>query len=239
MFKYLSLTATLQEMMIMVRSLPTATIVLNRNCEIVEINQLGLEFLNIQSKDDCKVKRIGVLNNLNSIRLIQKTLITGRVIRNKNHLINCLDGRSIMVNFSACMIQGMDKMFLYQFFELAEFKMNIADQFIQTTRRINNPKEFKDVKELFYKPDNEKRLHRFLSEDVIRFARKNSRLNETEIVICVFIASNMSVNEISKEINSSATNIQGAIYRIQRKFDVKCRRDLNELLKLELPHSSH
>ncbi|MBV5281095.1 MAG: hypothetical protein JZU53_01540 [Paludibacter sp.] len=233
MFKYLLLTATLKEMMIMVKSLPTATLVLNRNCEIVEINQSGLDLFKIKSKNDYRVKRIGVLNNLHSIKRIQNTLISGKMIRDKSYLINCIDGKSIMVNFSASMIEGSSKMFIYQFFELAEFKINIAGQSIESKMKINKCIDSKGIKELFYEPENERNQNSCMRDEVIQFARRNLGLSNTEIVMCVFIESGMSVTEISKEMNMSIAKIQGIICRIKKKFDVQSRRDLYELLKNE------
>ena len=43
MYKYLSIGKNLQEMMIMLKSLPACSFVLNKKMEQVDINQIGIE----------------------------------------------------------------------------------------------------------------------------------------------------------------------------------------------------
>lgn len=232
-------------MMIMLKSLPTCTIVLDRNCKIAEINQSGLDFLNVRSKDDYRVKRIGVLNDLNYIKKIIIELTSGRIVRDKTHFVICGNGQFRVVNFSACMIEGSSKMFVFQFFELStfpnsytEFQSNIAYRYTRNVQLINKSKKYSSVKNLVDGSGKKTAYRCYLSDSTIQlFARKYSGLTHNEVVICTLIVSNLSINEISKTTNKLKGNIQGSIYRIMNKFQVESRQDLYERLKLELPHS--
>lgn len=247
MFKYLPITSNLQEMMIMVNSLPTCTIVLDRHCKVVEINQLGLKFLNVNSKEDFKLKRTGVLNDVNHIKGVLKELATGREIRDKSHFIHCVGGQSKVVNFSACMIDGASKMFIFQFYEVAifpnlfyEIQNSPAEKISPSTRLINKDKGQRSVKMLFDKGGRglNTAYRCYLQESAILFfARKYSGLTQDEVLICTLIAFNMPATEISVMLNKLNSNIRASIYRIMAKFGLTSVDSLYERLMLELPSS--
>jgi len=245
MFKYLPITSTLQEMMIMVNSLPTCTIVLDRNCNVVEINQLALNFLNVNAKGDFKVKRTGVLNDVNYIKGILRGLATGKEIRDKSHFIHCVGGQSKVVNFSACMIAGATKMFIFQFYEVAifpnlflELQDSHTEQISQSTRLINKYKSQRNVKMLFDKRGANTAYRCYLQECAIQFfAKKYSGLTQDEVLICTLIAFNMPANEISVMLNKLNSNVRASISRIMAKFELKSLDRLYDRLIFELPYS--
>lgn len=245
MFKYLPIATNLQEMMIMLKSLPTCTIVLDKKCKVVEINQLALDFLNVRSKDDYRVKRIGVLNDRTYMKTILNELIRGYVIQDKIHFVNCADGRFRVVNFSACMIEGLSKMFIFQFFELeifpssyTKFQNDTSHQFAPNDLKLNKGKQYRNVRKLFDESGQKIAYRRYLSECTIQlFATKYSGLTHNEVIICTYLASNLSANEISKITNKFTSNVNGSIYRIMAKFQLGSRQALYELLKHELPYN--
>jgi len=245
MFKYLPITSTLQEMMIMLKSLPTCTIVLDKNSNVVEINQLTLSFLNVRSKDDYKLRRIGVLNDLDYIKTILKELSTGREIRDKSHFVICVGGQSKVINFSACMIEGSTKMFIFQFYEVTIFPNLFTDfhnihteKSLQRTHLIDKYKGHRSVKRLFDERARNTAYRYYLQECAIQFfARKYSGLTQGEVLICTLIAFNVPVNEISVMTNKLGSNIRASIYRIMKKFDIKTQESLYDRLILELPYS--
>jgi len=228
MFKYLPITTSLQEMMIMLNSLPTCSIVLDLECRIVEINKPALDFLSIESKNDYRIKRISLLNDLNYIKKIQKKLITGHVIRDQNFLVNCANGQSRLISFNACAIEGVSKMFIFQFFDLAILPNSYAE-FLMTKNSMNETGN-----KLLDESDEEKKQQYYLSKHIILFVRKYSKLTYNEVVICTLIAADMSVTEISKKTNKLTSNIHGSIHRIMNKFKLESRQDLYEKLKIEL-----
>jgi len=59
MYKYLPIVENVREMMVMLKSLPTCTIVFDSNSKIVNINKAALDFLKINLIDDYRVKRWG------------------------------------------------------------------------------------------------------------------------------------------------------------------------------------
>ena len=227
MFKYLPITTSLQEMMIMLNSLPTCSIVLDLECRIVEINKPALDFLGIESKNDYRLKRISFLNDLNYIKRIQKKLITGHVIRDQNFLVNCANGQSRLISFNACAIEGVSKMFIFQFFDLAILPNSYAE-FLMTRNNMC------EAENKLLDESNEKKQQYDLSKHMILFVRKYSKLTYNEIVICTLIAADMSVTEISKKTNKLTSNIHGSIHRIMNKFKLESRQDLYERLKIEL-----
>ena len=247
MFKYLPITSTLQEMMIMVNSLPTCTIVFDKNCNVIEINQLALNFLNLKTKGDFKVKRIGVLNDVNYIKGILRELATGKEIRDKSHFIHCVGGQSKVVNFSGCMIAGSSKMFIFQFYEVAifpnlfyEIQNSPTERISPNTRLINKDKGSRSVKMLFDKRGRgfNTAYRCYLQESAILFfARKYSGLTQDEVLICTLIAFNMPATEISVMLNKLNSNIRASIYRIMAKFGLKSIDSLYDRLILELPCS--
>ena len=66
MYKFFSIDSNYKEMMVMLKSLPTNTIVVDRFGKIIDSNQLALKFLKIKSFDDYKLKRWTALNDFNS-----------------------------------------------------------------------------------------------------------------------------------------------------------------------------
>ncbi len=246
MFKYLPITSNLKEMMIMVNSLPTCTLVLDKNCNLVEINQMALKFLNLKSKDDYKVKRTGILNDVNYLKSMLKELAAGREIRDKSHFVHCVGGQTKVVNFSACLIEGPTKMYIFQFYEipvfpnlLLDFQNKYAKQISRNTRLINRNKGYRSVKLLFEKKGLNTAYRCYLQECTIQlFAKKYTGLTQDEVLICSLIALNMSINEIAVMLNKLSTNVRASIYRIMAKFDLKSLDSLYDQLMVELPYSA-
>lgn len=227
MFKYLQITNTLQEMMIMINSLPSCTIVLDVKSRIVEINKPGLEFLSVDSKDDYRLKRMLLINDFDYIRKVQMRLISGHVLQDKIFSINFLNGQTRLVNFSGCMIEGVSRMFLFQFFDLSilpNLNLELATMSYDRCRNCNNIIDVADVKTVNYKISD---------KCLLKFARKYMNLTHSEIIICALFASDMSIADISKKTNRASSNVYGSINRLMKKFKVESRRDLSNFLKYE------
>lgn len=121
MYKYLQITTDLKEMMVMLKSLPVNTVVVDKKGKLVDINQPASDFLKIRGINDYRIKRWRVLNdNLNLQKIIHK-LKKGEIILKSYYLLNCPNGDFISVNFSASMLNGSCDIFIFQFYEISAF----------------------------------------------------------------------------------------------------------------------
>ena len=119
MYKYLPITFNVQELMVMMKSLPVCTTIFDKNGRLIDFNQPSKNFLNIKMLGDFRTKRLTALNDYNYLLSIIHELKTGRIFKNKLYQVKYPDSNSVVVCFSACMLNGLSDIFMFQFFELS------------------------------------------------------------------------------------------------------------------------
>lgn len=118
MYKYLSIGKNLQEIMIMLKSLPACSFVLNKKMEQVDINQSALNLLKI---DDINDFQDGGSDLFFDALLLKATVLEmkkGKTVKSAKTMLKCSDGDLVLAELCACMVNGVSDLFLFQFFEV-------------------------------------------------------------------------------------------------------------------------
>jgi len=139
MYKKISISSTLQEMMIPLKSLPVCAVVFDKYAQLIDLNQPALNFLKLKTIDEYKAKRLKVLTDCNYLVSIIKELQTGRIIQNEIYELKYPDSNSVVISFSACMLNGLSEVYLFQFFELSvSLGKSMPKQKLLRTKTLQN-----------------------------------------------------------------------------------------------------
>jgi len=139
MYKKISISSTLQEMMIPLKSLPVCAVVFDKYAQLIDLNQPALNFLKLKSIDEYKAKRLKVLTDCNYLVSIIQELQTGRIIQNEIYELKYPDSNSVVISFSACMLNGLSEVYLFQFFELSvSLGKSMPKQKLLRTKTLQN-----------------------------------------------------------------------------------------------------
>jgi len=239
MYKYLTITSNMQEMMVMLKSLPVCATVLNKNGQLIDINQPALDLLKIKAIEDYKTRRLKILNDYNYLLAIIQELKTGKIIRNKVYQLKYPDSDSVLISFSACMLNGLQNVFLFQFFELSSLseipkpkQTQKGSKVLQNINLIQENRHKSDMHELFV--DQAIKNHMFkkyLDEDKIDIlSRKYPFLMYPELIICGLIALRLSTDEIATLTGKSLNSIYVLKNKIFKKFDLSSSKELSKML---------
>jgi hypothetical protein len=236
MYKYLSIATNVQEMMVMVRSLPVCTIVLDRYARIVEMNQAALNFFKINSKNDYKINKWIVLNDTKYLKHTIKELKTGKQVKDKIKLIRCPDFGFKNLNISASMLEGAKQVFIFQFIELsvsAQEDSNRTSEFdFDNIEKITLSKDYGVRELLTYQELELAMVHPYINDDKAKLlskyiSTKYPDLSISEICICILIALRMSTREIAVITKRKPSYISYIVYRLLKRFDLRFRIDLS------------
>jgi hypothetical protein len=235
MYKYLSIAPNLQEMMVMLGSLPACTIVFDQNEKIIEINQPALDFLQVKSLNDYRLKKWIVLNDTKYLKKIIHELKVGKIVKSRTSLIRCPDYHFINVNICACMLTGVKKVFVFQFFEL---RISLQE-YLDKTNEINseNERQIKcgddNINELLANQETGSKLfHSFVNEDKAQLlfkyiSFKYPYFTNNEILICILLALRKTTSEIAAVTKRKPSYISYMVYKILKVFNVRFRKDLS------------
>jgi DNA-binding CsgD family transcriptional regulator len=233
MYKYLPISTQIQEMMVMFKSLPTNTVVVNKYGKLVDVNLPALRFLKAKSIDDFILKKWGALNRTLPLMKIIHQLKRGIIIQNKNVLINSPDFTSINLCFSSTMLSGSEDIFIFQFFEIFKFDMSdqeyLSDSACEAIRNLSIIKECKhSINNLLM--DNTVRTHEHqysVDEKMIQlFSEKYRRLTPYQEIICALLASGMAISDIAKVTNKMVSSVDGTVRRITAKLNLESPQEL-------------
>lgn len=240
MYKYLSLTADIHEMMVMMNSLPTCTIVFDRFGKLVEINQPAMTFLGIKDIDDYRLKRWMVLNEPKFIKETIRTLATGIIVRDDLYIAKCPNKSSVILSFNACLLNGTKQAFLFQFFELSgtsslflkeQSTINLLSNYylgVYTDNELNdeihNHLSHKEKKRLFW-PKVDDDLFQSIAKSI---SEKYPSFSNREIFICVLIALRINTNQIAMITHYKLSYIYAIIHRMLKRSNYKSRKQFNE-----------
>jgi len=239
MYKYLTITSNMQEMMIMLKSLPVCTTIFDKDARLIDLNQSAINFLKINTIDDYKTKRLKVLNDCNYLLSIIQELKTGRIISNKIYQVKSPDSNLSVINFSACMLNGKSDFFLFQFFELSAsidadipIHKNKGFKELQNLKMIQENNNKQEIHKLFRDQSIKQQMFQnYLNEDRFdKLSRKYTFLSYKEIIVCGLIILKMTTHEIAIMTGSSVNSINVIKYRILKKFNLNSSKKLYQLL---------
>ena len=232
----------MQEMMVMLKSLPVCTTIFDKNGALIDINQLAIDFLQIKTIDDYKTKRLRILNDCDYLVSIIHELKTGRIIRNKIYQLKYPDSNFSVINFSACMLNGTSDLFLFQFFELTATWDEVlpkhkhkGSKVLQRINKIQENKHKLEIHKLFGDQAMKQQMFQnYLDEDKIdELSQKYPLLTYTELIVCGLIALKMSTDEIAMLTGRTINSIYVIKYRIFKKFDLNSCKELYQILITE------
>lgn len=242
MYKNVTIVDGVEVMMIMLDSLPICSIVFDDSGKLIQINRLAQKLLHAKSADDCRGNEGLFFSEIETLHEAIKILKRGVDINGKRVVLRCLDGTFVQATFNACMLYGVNKVFLFQFYELVpttnlnfKFLTNVAHKEMKKILKDHNYVS-KDISntllpKVLLGHSLENRLFVDITNQVLQSRFPN--LTNNEVVVCGLIASRMSIEEIAEFTNKTAMNIRSIIYRIIRKLELKSTRALYEKMIAE------
>jgi len=239
MYKYLAISGNVQEMMVMLKSLPICTIVFDQVAMLVDMNQRALDFFGIQNIGDYRMKKWIVLNNQKDLQRSIEKLKTGNVIRDKSQIVKCPDYSFSIVNFSACMLSGVSKVYIFQFFKLSTSSdsslksLNNVPQFnIENLSRNDSVKQnsefqrfsiIQELKQQLFEPSANVDKIQTISNSI---SKKYPNFSTSEVFICTLIALSVPTSEIAIITNRKVSYVYAVIYKLLKVNNLNFRREL-------------
>jgi len=222
MYKYLSLTGNLQEMMIMLKSLPAFSLIFDRKCNLVEINEPALKLLKIRSIEDFNNRKGEMFPKSDYIKTIIQDLKQGKTVRYEKTQIKYTDNSIGVIELCACMINGQKDLYLFQLFEIFPAVTWNLGSFIP-----NNPNSQKTIENISSQSNNwatneNKEIKEFelslvendsIQEQKIRYRR----LTKLETLVNELVVRDMSISQIANLTNKTNLGIRTIIRRIEEK----------------------
>ncbi|ADQ78577.1 hypothetical protein Palpr_0417 [Paludibacter propionicigenes WB4] len=224
MYKYLSLTGNLQEMMIMLKSLPAFTLIFDRKSNLVDINEPALKLLKLRSIEDFNNRKGEMFPKSDYIKTIIQDLKQGKTVRYEKTQIKYADNSIGVIELCACMINGQKDLYLFQLFEifpavtwnLGSFSYNPKSQktienipsqsndWAPNLERIEN-KEMKEIEVSLVENDS--------IQEKIRYRR----LTKLETLVNELVVRDMSISQIANLTNKTNLGIRTIMRRIEEK----------------------
>jgi|ERR1035437_8180362 DNA-binding CsgD family transcriptional regulator len=164
MYKYLPITSNISEMLVAITSLPTCTIVFDAKADLVDMNLLASNFLQIKDKEAYLNKLLKINIDYVILENALNKLIKGKAVFNETICIGRADGSNANVKFSASMLYGSKRIFLFQFYEtittsidsriLIAKHSNLTRNEAEICELIANKTPVKQVSDILHKSPN-------------------------------------------------------------------------------------
>lgn len=230
MYKYLPIAENLNEMMVMLKSLPAYTLVFDLKCNLVDMNQPAMQLFRVNNVQEFNANRDDIFPTPDYIRMIICELKKGTVIRNAKTLLKFGYNSYSVIELCACMINGSKDLFLFQLFEISlsttsdlgsftSYNGNDSIQSFNVKLMDNSVTNAKDVFVLQKSTKTHERLNkRHLEDNPMLLERFKSReLTRLESTVSRLLTLNFSVDQISNLINIKSKSVQSIILRISEK----------------------
>jgi len=236
MYTYLTLIEDIKEMVVMINSLPTCTIVFDNNAELLDMNKLASDFLGITNRDDYLSGKLKLETDYGYILKLIEELKTGKNIYNERLKFERVDKSEVCVGFSASMLYGSKSVFLFQFFEVP-LSTNIDFQFLINSASRDIRMIQSNLKELNMNLLNSVNVDVVVNANSRQdyalqlFSTRYSNLTPNERVICGLIVRGLTNKEIAVVQKKAQNNIYGTIRQILLKLEMKSRKELYKQLK--------
>jgi hypothetical protein len=249
MYKYLSIAENLKEMMLMLKSLPACTLVFDKRSNLVDLNKPALQLLRINNAQEFNAKRDEVFPTNDYIKTIIKELKKGNTVRHAKTLLKYANDGHTVVELCACMVNGLQELFVFQLFEIS-FSTN-SDLGSFTSYADRN-----DMEDIAFHPVNwvtsskktfvltnknkpkERRSERLVENNSMQLGKtKYRKLTNIEETVAKLAALNMSVLQIANATNKTTLSIRVIMRRVTEKEKLNIRKGLSPELN-EYAHTS-
>lgn len=229
MYKYLSIAENLNEMMLMLKSLPACTLVFDKKSNLVDMNKPALQLLKINNIQEFNARRDRVFSTSDYIKTIIRELKKGNTVRYAKTLLNYENEGHTVIELCACMINGREELFLFQLFEISlSADADLGSFIFYSDNEDNSEATFLPVswvtnpQTAHTLPLKEKRAVRpsnHLAENHVMQLKssKYKKFTNTEITIAKFLAVNMSVAEIATIIGKTNLAVRTIMRRVKEK----------------------
>ena len=245
MYKYLSIAENLQEMMVMLKSLPAYTLVFDKKNNLVEINEPALKFLKLSNIQEFNARKDEVFPTRDYIKTIIRELKQGKTVRHARTRLKYVDDNSeVVVELCACMINGRKDLFLFQLFEispsvgwdLGSFTSyinksgNLEDDFSRLPKSVNWVTNSKNILVEYEKnKEKESRLKRLTESSSKEFGRpKYRKLTKLEMLVSKLASLDMPISEIATITNKTNLAIRIIIRRVAEKQRLNIQKGVNQ-----------
>lgn len=119
MYKYLPIAQNVQEMMIMLKSLPAYTLLFDYRSNLVDMNESAKHLFRVECVQEFNERKEQIFSTPDYIKTIVLELKRGKTVRNARTLFIHADNSISIVELCACMISGKPDYYLFQLFELS------------------------------------------------------------------------------------------------------------------------
>jgi len=244
MYKYLSIAENLQEMMVMLKSLPAYTLVFDKRNNLVEINEPALKFLKLSNIQEYNARKDEVFPTRDYIKTIIRELKQGKTVRHARTLLKYTDNSEVVVELCACMINGRKDLFLFQLFEISpstrwdlgsftSYTMksgNLEDDSSRLPEPVNWVTNSKNILVEYEKnKEKETRLKRLTENSSKEFGRpKYRKLTKLEMLVSKLASLDMPISEIATITNKTNLAIRIIIRRVAEKQRLNIQKGVNQ-----------
>jgi len=235
MYKYLTLIENIKEVLVMMNSLPTCTILFDSKGGLVDMNKLASDFLLISNMEDYLKKKFRINTDYFYLQSVIAELKAGKTISKGKLKFQRQDDSVVCVEFNASMLYGPQKVFIFQFFEISptenldyRFIINSTCHDIQRLQskitELGNSMvvDLKDTQARIANPEN----------IISLLSKKYTNLTQNEVTICELISTGLTVKEMSVSLKKTQNNIYGTIKRITFKLNMRSISELRRQLKV-------
>jgi len=232
MYKYLSITENLKEMMVMLKSLPANTLVFDKKGNLVDLNRPAQQLLKISNVQEFYAVQDKFFPANDYIKTIIRELKRGNTVRNAKTLLKCADDCQAIVELCACMINGCQDLFLFQLFEISptnDFNFGSFTSYSQGDDESSQSVDWvKNSKDVFVPLRKNKmkdyRIKRTVDSGSIQLT-KYRKLTKLEELVNKLVSLNMSVAEIATVTNKTNLSIRIIIRRVSEKQKLNFRKE--------------
>ena len=247
MYKYLPIAKNLQEMMVMLKSLPAHTLVFDVRSNLVDLNQSALKLLRIDNQDEFNRRQNEIFPTHDYIKTIICELKKGNTVRHAKTLLKYPDDTQVIVELCGCMINGCRDLFLFQLFEITLSTNANLGSFLSYNDNVNNLETVIPQSVIWAtNPQNahisaqkrkqgERRSNRLVESCAIQLkSSKYRKLTKIEATIAQFVAINMSVSEIATITGKSNLSVRVIMRRVQEKQKLNSQQEAGLMVNDQL-----
>jgi len=234
MYKYLTLIDDVKEVLVMMNSLPTCTILFDSNGGLVDMNKLASDFLQISSTEDYLKKRFRINTDYFYLQSVIEELKTGKTISKGKLKFQRQDDSVVCVEFNASMLYGLQKIFIFQFFEISSTEKLDFRLILNSTCHdiVRLQSKITELGNSMLGELNNTQVRITNSENVICSLLNGCiGLTPNEVAMCELITNGLSIKEMSVALNKTQNNIYGTLKRIAYKLNMRSVSDLRRQLK--------
>ena len=231
MYKYFSITESLEDMRVMLKSLPPYTLVFDRKSDLVEINEPALKLLKLENVQAFNDKKDEIFPTHDYLKTIISELRHGNTVRHAKTVLKYVDGSHTVVELCACMINGRQDLYIFQLFEIdfpADVNLgsfmsypmedgNLAENLPHTVKWVTNAENV-----LVSTKKKKQREKRRIKHQVENFSMRSEKtkyrkLTKLETLINDLRIRNLSIPQIAAMTGKTALSIRTMLRRIEEK----------------------